>query len=583
MVSTTRRGRFGGLAWLVVTAFLVADTPSFANTAVAGKPFSVNGPSGLVAAVSQTSVLDAKIAAGQNAYPKLGLTKEQALFNYYTALLSSPAVSGLQVGAHWDVLVPTQGATPDWSYIDEAFDAVSAWNLANSTQKFVQVGISGGFYTPQWVYSLMAGGSCDGLFMVPQGSAKASCGYTNIFLETESGTPTPMTFPMPWNTEYQSLWKAFLTDLNSHIQNGYYQSPDGQWVPYLNSFASIAVGGPTASSTEMILPHDGSDTLSLPYCNHLTPLPDCTTASGINDLVAWDALLTNHYGVGSSYVDSDQAFVDAWETEIDTYGQIFSGTTLVLSTGAGLPVFPAGVPSTLPVGIGAADCGPTFTMDCAAEATIVAYFAQQSVGGFNAKLVAQLGQRANLATPFPLSGLSIEWLDENTSGGLTELTGSTTVLSQMYGGLQFAGGVSGSDSKIGCVNVKTGPCPVSPEQGLYNVLQLIFRGTSAAPDYGESSSNTAPSFSDAPLNYVQIYDTDIFYGLGMLGCPGGGDITAGTCVAQITTSTTNFQSELVTANQEMLSIAEPAVVYMPDPLPPGNPGTCPTPGPSCHN
>jgi hypothetical protein len=409
------------------------------------------------------------------------------------------------------------------------------------------------------------------LFSVPPGSVEKMCGYTDLFLETRSGPPTRMKLPMPWSINYQNLWKAFLTDLNSEIQGGYYESPDGEYVPWVNSFASIAVGGPTSTSNEMILPSSGSNT---------NTLPTGTTVSGLSDLVAWNDLLANRYG--PSYVNSDQAFIEAWQAAIDMYGQVFSGLTLTLATGAGLPNFPGGVTSTPPVGIATANCALPLTVDCAAEATIVGYFAQQSSGGFNAKLVAQLGQQASLTTAFPLSGLSIEWLTANTSGGLTELTGSTTVLSQMYGGLQFAGDVSGSGS-TGCVNLKTGPCPVSPEQGLVNVMQLIFRGTDQAALFGEPSVITTPSFSDAPLNYVQVSDLDVLYGLGLRDCAAAGEVMAGTCVAQTSTSIGSFEFALEIANQAMLDIAEAPVVYTPDPSPPGNPGPCPTPGPSCAN
>jgi hypothetical protein len=55
----------------------------------------------------------------------------------------------------------------------------------------------------------------------------------------------------------------------------------------------------------------------------------------------------------------------------------------------------------------------------------------------------------------------------------------------------------------------TGAPPSKPEDVLLNVLTAYFAGTKFGSYYGEAASN--PSVKDAPINYLQIYDTDIVY------------------------------------------------------------------------
>lgn len=46
-----------------------------------------------------------------------------------------------------------------------------------------------------------------------------------------------------------------------------------------------------------------------------------------------------------TYLKTDQAFIDEWNNAIDTYGQVFSGSTLVATTGNGPPNFAGGLGS----------------------------------------------------------------------------------------------------------------------------------------------------------------------------------------------------------------------------------------------
>ena len=90
------------------------------------------------------------------------------------------------------------------------------------------------------------------------------------------------------------------------------------------AFVSISVAGPTASSEEMILPDNAN-----------TPAQD--QFGGILPNAMWLKLLAFHYPGRAAYQRSDQAFIDEWEAAIDMYGEIFSGVTLVATTGSGFP------------------------------------------------------------------------------------------------------------------------------------------------------------------------------------------------------------------------------------------------------
>ena len=61
----------------------------------------------------------------------------------------------------------------------------------------------------------------------------------------------------------------------------------------------------------------------------------------------WIQLLAFHYAGQPAYLKTDQAFIDEWNNAIDMYGQIFSGITLVVTTGNGLPNF-TGATVTIP-------------------------------------------------------------------------------------------------------------------------------------------------------------------------------------------------------------------------------------------
>ncbi len=470
---------------------------------------TIQGPMGIYAIVE----LGDKITAAKSV-ANSKLTADRALTNYFSFVLANPAVSGLLVIVKWKDLEETEG-TYLFNYLDDAFNAIDDWNAANPSAppKTLQLVVTAGFNSPDWLFKDIdaaigtgspGSGSCDGLFTVPAQPVSRSCGYTNIFQETESGTPAYKPLPLPWNSVYKTSWQTFLYALEADIGS----EP---------SFVSIAVARPTASSAEIILPNGKNQ--------------PATLSVGVDVFTAWNCLLGNNYGVSGSclsgsgygatspYINSDRAFIEEWAAAIDMFGQIFSGVTLTVATGRGLPEFPVAASSLLlvPPPAFAPDCGTSPTMDCSAETAILAYFAGPPVGGLNAKATQENGLRAVGVNGGGLSGGSVKWLSQSTSAGLSVLPGSPAVVSRMLGGLQLAKSFALQPAYEGCMTV-SGTCTPTPtqEQALLNVLAAFFTGTPAGYDYGASTTtNGSVTVSGAPINYLQIWDSDALYAAGL--------------------------------------------------------------------
>ena len=551
-----------------------------ASTVLAQPGITIRGPMGiyanvrLVTALTQAQNLVCPSHDVRCVYnPEL---VDEYLTNYFGYLLDNEAVSGLLLETEWQQLQPTDpgplSSPPNpgsfyFNYLDDAFNAIIAWHKANPSKppKTLQLGVSPGFNSPlntqgsSWLLNYLS--SCDGLFMsstvVLPNPALTGCGYTTIFYRTENTPRNQIPLPMPWNPTYKAYWKAFLTALNQHIASNR---------EYVSSFVSIGVGGPTASSTEIILPNgaNASDCTSKNPKNPnacLLTLPGVSGSASVTVYTAWNCLLGNAYGapgncllpgygLTSSYINSDRAFVEEWAAAIDMYGEVFSGVTLIVVTGNGLPNFPVASNPYLqnaPLAFGP-DCGTgsTSTMDCAAETAIVAYFAGPPIGGANAKATAMAGLKAGDLTATTGEGSAsrrVKWLTYNTTDGPSVLkssgsgTGSMVLVSRMLGGLQLAQkfsdtipdaqGVSPMQTE-GCFS--SPPCPMTPEQALLNVLTAYFSGTSVGGffpkgvtstfPYGGTSTITVGSETvvDAPLNYLQIWDADILYAAGLSQC-----------------------------------------------------------------
>jgi hypothetical protein len=128
-----------------------------------------------------------------------------------------------------------------------------------------------------------------------------------------------------------------------------------------------------------------------------------------------------------------------------------------------------------------------------------------------------------------LSNASVKWLSQSTStgvGGLAVLPGSTAVVSRMLGGLQLSKPFSGQKAMTGntpmqvegCLSAPPS-CSMTPAQALVNVLTVYFAGTLVGVEYGAlPASNNGTPVTVAPINYLQIWDTDILYAAGLGLC-----------------------------------------------------------------
>jgi hypothetical protein len=190
------------------------------------------------------------------------------------------------------------------------------------------------------------------------------------------------------------------------------------------------------------------------------------------------------------------------------YGQIFSGVTLVVTTGSGLPNFHQTNKDfqTAPPGF-KPDCGPR-SMDCAAETAILAYFAGPPVGGPNAKAT----EEDALFYPGGTGAARVKWLSEQTKSGPSVLKGSPALVSRMLGGLQFKESFYKNPMDEGSAS--------EPEQALLNVLKNYFKGTLVASTFDASATdnNNGETIRNAPINYLQIWEDDFIYANGWQNC-----------------------------------------------------------------
>ena len=476
--------------------------------------------------------------------PSLGQTVDQCLSANVTALLINPAVSGINAELNWSDLNPSMG-TYDWSELEDIFGAVDAWNQANPAMppKTVMLDINPGFHTPQWVFNSLT--SCDPMFNATTMTANPSkvastCGYAT-FLEAEAANPQPLPLPLPWNPFYKSSWTTFLQALAQK----YGSNP---------ALVSLAMAGPTASSAEMILPNEKND-------------PD--------HFYQWNPLFALTFP--SSYQNSDQAFIEAWQDAVDVYSATFSGLTLVITDGSGLPNFP-GSNYAIPTGFApvcqdsnttAAEPNGTL-MDCAAEMQVVAYFASPLHGGSNLKSIQENGFAASGVTVHPLGGgnldaYAIRWLAQISANGTTQLPGSNTEVTKFLGGFQSATVITDSPAdmqKEGCNLSGSQLCPdLTAEQAVYNYFSNFFDDTKVGASYGPGFMGGVygPGIisGNVPLNYIQIYQADIMYAsANACDLPGGACTKAPVTNGAGVTSLMSAQSILELAAQQILQIAD---------------------------
>jgi hypothetical protein len=484
----------------------------------------------------------------------------QCMHDKAASLLANPAIAGINPELDWVDLNPEPG-NYDWTELRAIFDATDEWNAANSgmPRKTVQLDVNPGFNSPPWVFGFMT--SCDPMF--GSGTPGTStymkypkpkpwlvardCGYAT-YPEVEDKTiPTPYaTLPLPWNPVYKFAWAIFVHALAQE----YGSNPD---------LVSIAIAGPTASSAEMILPNEKKDAADFYKWNYLFALT-----------------------LPASYQNSDRIFIEEWQHAIDLYSYEFSGLTLAITTGNGLPNFP-GTNYQIPPGFepvcqdsSTSSTEPYGTlMDCAAETSVVAYLADPLHGGWNLKSIQENGMAAGGITHQPLGGgnlgsYGIRWLAAISANGITRLPGSNTWVSRVLGGSQSGGTLNPTTDDLqsqGCNKPGMLVCHhLSEPQAYYNFMASYFDGTPVAGYYGPGYTGEQFGFDygagivagNVPLNYLQLYDIDVMYATEY-ACPP----LAGSCSQSKVESgdgtylLTSAQAVIEKAAAQIQQIAEP--------------------------
>ena len=495
----------------------------------------------------------------------------QDLASLYSALLGNPAVSGLTLQVHWDELNPNPPDPPantvtyDWTVVDLAFAAADSWNIQNPSgvPKTIQLIVDPGFQSPKWVLDPKRIPSCDPLF--ENATPPDDCGTVTFkgYSEPTDGD----VLPLPWNAVYKSAWQTFLGELAARYGSTL-------------ALVSIAVDGPSAASAEIT-------TASNADANN----PQKQFSGGdISPNDMWLVLLGFHYPL-PLYQGTDLAFIDEWDAAIDMYGKIFSSVTLVATMGEKLPDFNNDT-YPIPTGFGP-DC-QVHTMSCAAETTILSYFAEPTVGGATNAKATQTSSLTASHADLSLGIQSVKLLSLSTAqlpapsaqilGGIqfdqsfvqypvnegctmafppdpskvpnpsvplctqqdAEVKPSSEVQALCVPVACFAGGVYPSSLPITTPFKKIPQKDlIPPEQALYNLLNIYFDGTPVASSFGGTTGST-------PLNYLQIFAEDIVYATNHAQAPVP-VIEKG----QASPVPVTAQSMLELASQLLFQIAEP--------------------------
>src|SRR5579872_2342250 len=168
-------------------------------------------PRGIYAVVNLSEAVNQETKANPSITPA---ALDAYLANLYAGLLGNPAISGLTLQVHWNMLNPRAPSDPnpyDWSTVDAAFDSARVWSGQNPAQapKTIQLIVTPGFQSPKWVLDQIP--SCDGLFQAPPQTPPSTCGKATFAGYTEAGDSTDL--PLPWNPFYKASWKTFLAAL----------------------------------------------------------------------------------------------------------------------------------------------------------------------------------------------------------------------------------------------------------------------------------------------------------------------------------------------------------------------------------
>jgi hypothetical protein len=533
---------------LVITYLMLVPALQAATARSVGGPGGApppRVPAGIYAVVRVEEVL--KHGYGNVSAPTSGVNSYFTTF--YNLLLSNQAVSGLTLQVQWDTLNPNPPGDAKayfWDYVQDAFDGVDDWNTGHpANRKTIQLIVTPGFNSPQWVLDEFY--SCDPIFENVVDFFYPNCGKVTFKGFNEGGDSTEL--PLPWNATYQAAWKTFLQALAAK-----YNGPNSPLV-------SIAVAGPTAASAEMILPNNNNpnnpNTPTQQFAQHGDGGGKLKSFSP-NEM--WTVLLQLFYFMGPTCPGNlteptcqptDHAFIDAWDRAIDTYGEVFSGLTLVVTTGNGLPDLGGQIPSVITTPIDFKnDCLAVVDMDCQAETTILSYFAEPyPVGGSNAKATQTSGLEAAHEGPGNLGTNGVKFLSQQT-----DAPSPSALTSQILGGAQFNNPIS----KYSAEQASAGTSAEDINQGLYNGLQDFFTGTIVGTQYCETDVLMPQDSGPAPLNYLEIYYQDIVYA-GKAGNEGLTSVNTAGTTGKFACGNTEmyFQGELNSASTQLLGIAEP--------------------------
>lgn len=395
------------------------------------------------------------------------------LRSLYEKLLADPAITGIEIGEHWDH-IQTPSRYPyepvdgyDWSYLDDAFA------VADQDHKPVQLLITPGLNSPPSVKAAITP-SCNGLFST---SAKTTtttapvapdCGKVTFPKVPEPMNADSHVLPLPWDPTYNTDWQGFLTELAARYQDN-------------AEFASIAVAGPVAASTEMILPTSAN------------------TGDGQVDTM-WGTLIQHRYP-GLSGQALDEVFVTQWEQTIQDYEKAFSGITLVLTpdSGSDLPDFGHNVTQAPGNDLYDSECAASLAatqatnaalyydlMSCEAKTEVLSYFVGAS--GPNGKATKVGGMTASNAVSLAQGDIGIPGVKL-----LTTLSPEPTP--PLGAGAEFDFPLSSKKFQAeGCPSYPATCQGLTIDEAAYNVLRVFFDGTSHGADYGGTNGNEHVSF-----------------------------------------------------------------------------------------
>jgi len=187
--------------------------------------------------------------------------------------LDNPNVDGYRLRVRWLDIQPTNGTSYDWKALDDTINVVAAHG------KKIGLAIAPGIGTPEWVYSA------------------APIVYKYVIKEVGSGGKSVGNMPLPWDTAYQTKWKAFVQTFG----NRYDKNPN----------ISYVLTGGFSQNSNMQLSKTVEDDAALSALA-LNPPPGYT-------------------GLKISYASLSAAYVPAAETILDTYGKYFKLTPIILT------------------------------------------------------------------------------------------------------------------------------------------------------------------------------------------------------------------------------------------------------------